>query len=389
MYRCITEITFEQSTHVDGQAPRNLKFKFDFVHEFSATNTWVDMTNQCKITFPKNIYVRDSNNKLLPLGGTQTDKLINNLFMRGDKITASYGYWLENGDRSVTQIFTGYISKVTSKKPIQLECEDNLWLLKQVPCARQVWPASKSTQELFQYLFASNAATANFTVNQLTKISIGNFIIENETIAQLLARLRKEFHLESFFNGNELRIGLSPYILSEAVTHVFKFQQNIVSDELDWQRKDDVKLSAIVQSINTVFGGYNKKGEEKSKKERLTVLVWVDVKGNFQYTIKQKNVDLPANVEGERRTLFFPNVSSAKELYELGVAELKKYYYAGFKGKFVTFGYPYVKLGDHVTLTDKYMPDRNGTYVVRGVEYTGGVNGHRQIIMLDYKLITK
>jgi hypothetical protein len=409
MYRPITEISFEQLTQLDGQPARKLKFTFDFAHEFSATNTWVDMTNQAKITFPKNIYVRDSNNKLLPLGGTQTDKLINNLFLRGDKITMSYGYWLENGDRSVTQIFTGYISKVTSKKPIQLECEDNMWLLKQVPCKRQVWPANKTIQQLVQQLFASDPTTANFTVNQTTKVNIGNFIIQNETIAQLFARLQKEYHLEFLFVKDEIRIGLSPYLQIEAVTHIFKFQQNIISDELDWQRKDDVKLSIVCKSINTTVTGINKKGENKTKKEHLSVLVYYE-KGAWKYKVKEKNVDLPQNVEGERRDLFFPcrleseqiqllsgeglrqylkaGSVTALDLFELGVAELKKYYYTGFKGKFVTFGYPYVKLGDHVTLQDRLLPDRNGTYVVRGVEYTGGVNGHRQIISLDYKLFT-
>ena len=385
MLRPITEIKFEQRTQLDGQPARSLSFTFDFVHEFSATNTWVDMTNQCKITFPKNIYVRDANNKLLPLGGTQTDKLIRNLFLRGDKVTVSYGYWLDNGDRTLTQIFDGFIAKVASKKPIQLECEDNVWLLKQISCKRQVWPKTKSVQQLLQSFLVGTP----FTVNELTRITIGDFIVENETVAQLLARLRKEFHLEAFFGGptnTELRIGLSPYIQSEAVLHYFAFQNNIISESLDWQRKDDIKLSAVVQSINTVEGGINKKGETKTKKERLTVLVYQDINGEFQYIVKQKNVDLPANVEGERRTLFFPNITSAAKLYELGVAELKKYYYDGFKGKFTTFAYPFVKLGDHVNLSDRVMPDRNGVYVVRGVEYTGGVNGHRQEIQLDYKL---
>lgn len=387
MLRPITEIKFEQRTQLEGQPPRSLVFTFNFVHEFSATNTWVDMTNQCKITFPKNIYVRDANNKLLPLGGTQASKLIRDVFLRGDKLTVSYGYWLDNGDRSVTQVFSGYISKVTSKKPIQLECEDSVWLLKQIPCKRQVWPANKTVQQLLQSLLVGTP----FTVRLLDPVTIGNFIVENETVAQLLARLRKEYHLEAFFGGptnTELRIGLSPYIQSEAILHYFAFQNNIISDELDWQRKDDIKLSAVVQSINTVEGGVNKKGETKTKKERLTILVWADINGNFQYITKQKGVDLPANVEGERRTLFYPNITSAAKLYELGVAELKKYYYSGFKGKFTTFAYPLVKLGDHVNISDRLMPDRNGTYVVRGVEYTGGVNGHRQIIMLDYKLTT-
>lgn len=377
MYRCITEISFQQVTN-----DRKLAFTFDFVNDFSATNTWVDMTNNCKIRFPKNIYVKDKNGNLLPLGGTQKDKQLQDLFLRGDKISVSFGYWLENGNKSVTKIFEGYISKVVSKKPIELECEDNVWLLKQLAVKRQVVPKNKTINTLLTELLVGTG----FTVNTITNITIGEFVIENETVAQLLTRLRKEFHIESFFRGNELRIGLSPYVQSEAVLNTFVFQQNIISDEFDFQRKDDVVLSAVVQSINTVVGETNKKGEAKTKKEQLSVLVYSE-KGEFKYLVKKKGEDFPANVEGERRTLFFPNIEDPKKLFELGVAELKKFFYTGFKGKFTTFAYPFVQLGDHVRLIDKLLPDRNGTYVVRGVEYTGGVQGHRQIIQLDYKLI--
>jgi len=377
MYRPITEISFQQVTN-----GRNMSFSFNFVNEFSATDEWVNLTNECKITFPKNMYVKDANGILQPLGGTQSDLQVNNLFQRGDKVTVKYGYWLEDGNSSVTQIFQGYISKVTSKKPIQLECQNNMWKLKQIPCKRQVW--SSSLKSLFQLLLAGT----EFTVNQLSDVNIGSFIIENETVAQLCERLRKDFHIESYFRGNELRLGLSPYIASEAVTtNVFAFQQNIISDQLDFQRKDDIKLSAVCQSINTVSAGYNKKGEEKTKKERLTVLVYTDSSGNFQHIVKKKGEELPANTEGERRTLFFPNISDVTTMVNLGIAELKKYYYTGFKGKFTTFAYPFVKLGDHIQIIDHIMPDRSGKYVVRGVEYTGGKDGHRQIISLDYKLL--
>ena len=359
-----------------------MSFSFNFVNEFSATDEWVNLTNECKITFPKNMYVKDANGILQPLGGTQSDLQVNNLFQRGDKVTVKYGYWLEDGNSSVTLIFQGYISKVTSKKPIQLECQNNMWKLKQIPCKRQVW--SSSLKSLFQLLLAGT----EFTVNQLSDVNIGSFIIENETVAQLCERLRKDFHIESYFRGNELRLGLSPYIASEAVTtNVFAFQQNIISDQLDFQRKDDIKLSAVCQSINTVSAGYNKKGEEKTKKERLTVLVYTDSSGNFQHIVKKKGEELPANTEGERRTLFFPNISDVTTMVNLGIAELKKYYYTGFKGKFTTFAYPFVKLGDHIQIIDHIMPDRSGKYVVRGVEYTGGKDGHRQIISLDYKLL--
>lgn len=379
--RCVTQIDFQQLTN-----DRKLSFSFDFVNEFSANDSWVDLTNQCKITFPKNIYVRDAQNNLIPLGGTQKDKQLENLFQRGDSMSVSYGYYMyENGNetKELTKIFSGYVSKVTSKKPIQLECEDNMWLLKQMPCKPQVWPKTKTVEDLMKSLLSGT----KFTVNALTETTVGNLVIGNETIAQLLERLRKDFHLEAYFRGNELRIGSIVYIESEARENKFVFQKNIISDDLSFQRKNDVKLSAIVNSINTVQTGHNnKQGQAKTRQERLSVLVYADAQGNFKHIKKEKNVDFPANNEGERRTLFYPNVTSESDLAQKGIDELKKYYYTGFKGKFTTFAVPFTKMGDNVRIEDETMPDRNGLYKVRSVEYTGGVNGHRQIISLDYKL---
>lgn len=382
MFRCATEIKFTQvPKNGDG---RNLSFTFDFVNEFECSDTWVDLTNQCSITFPKNIYVRDSNNNLFPLGGTVKQKQLKDLFQRGDKMEISFGYYKKNNiDLDISQCFKGYVSKVTSKKPIQLECEDNMWLLKQIPCTPMVWPKTKNIEDLLKTLLQGT----NFTVNALTKTTIGDFVIQNESVAQLLSRLQHDFHLEAYFRGDELRIGSVVYIENEAANHYFVFQQNIISDDLDYQLKEDVKLSVICESINTKEQQKrNKKGQYTTRDERLTVLVYYDSDGIPRYQTKEKNKELPANLEGERRKLFFPNVTSAATLAQYGIDEMKKFYYSGFRGKFTTFAIPFVKMGDNVTIKDPLLPDRDGKYKVKGVKYTGGVNGHRQIIELHYKM---
>jgi len=281
-------------------------------------------------------------------------------------------------------VFQGYISKVTSKKPIVLECEDNMWLLKQIPCT----PKSLSKNDSIEDYLRTQLKGTSFTVNAVTSTSVGALIINNETVAELLSRLRKEFHLEAYFRGSELRIGSQVYLESDNVGKTvweFIFQQNIISDDLEFKRIDDIILSAVCHSMNTKDGSTNKQGKTKTKQERLSVLVYIKG-GKFQYIEKKEGVEFPANEEGERRTLFFPNITSAKELADKGIDELKKYYYQGFRGKFTTFGIPYVNQGDNIIIRDRLMPDRDGKYKVRGVNYSGGINGHRQEIILDYKL---
>lgn len=389
MYRCLTSIFFVPKTNLDERNLPFTSFAFDFVNRFECTDSWVDLTNQLKVTFPKNIYVRDQNNQLQPLGGTQPYIQISNLFRRGDFVSVSYGYYTYdtagNEGTVISQVFTGYISKVTSKKPIQLECEDNMWLLKQIPCKPQVWPKSKTVEALLKTLLRGTA----FTVNALTDTTVGDLQIQNESVAQLLLRLRKDYHLESYFKGNELRVGSVIYVdpvPPPTTRNKFIFQQNIISDELTYQRKDDIKLSAVCKSYIAKQGTkLNKQGQLKTSTTTVEVLVFNDASGKFKHIVKQKEVDFPPNDEGERRTLFFPDISDPEKLAQRGIDELKKYYYDGFRGSFTTFAIPLVQLGDNIAIEDKLLPDRNGVYKVRSVKYSGGVDGHRQKIELEFK----
>lgn len=394
MFRCVTEISIQQVTN-----GRNKLLSFDFVNKFDATDTWVDLTNQATITFPKNMYVRDENGKLFPLQGLNKNiggfDANTPLFLKGDKVTIAFGYRyfdkIGNEIKETSTIFTGFISEVTSKKPIELKCEDNMWQLKQIAAPNKVYSASTTWENILRDLLKGTP----YTVNALTSTTLGNFRILNETVCQVIERVRKDYHLEAYFRGNELRCGSKVYIDSDNVdkngnpiVKTFKFQQNIISDDLMYKRKDDVILSAIVYSVNKFeLQGLTKNGRKRTGSERLEILIYND-KGTFKYVKKEKGKDLPANVQGERRTLYFWNVDNVTDLFNKGVDELKKYYYTGFKGKFTTFAIPYVRQGDNIDIIDPILPERNGRYKVKGVEYEGGVGGHRQTIILDYQIKT-
>lgn len=393
-FRCVTIITFTQNTSTSFPN-RKKKLLFNFVHEFESEDSWTDLTNTAKITIPKNIYVRDETNRLIPLGGTNVNLggFDNNspLFLRGDavKIEAGYRFFDAQGnDKLQTSVFfEGYISKVTSKKPVVLECEDNMWKLKQIIAPNKAYKKTDTLEDILKDMLKGSG----FTVNALTKTTFGAFRTQNETVCEVLARLRKDYHFESYFRGSELRSGALVYIEQDAIDDglkKFTFQKNIVSDNLEYRRKDDVNLSCIAYSINKKeLATTTKDGHKKTKSERLEVLV---TQQNGKFVITQKppgqKADFAPNTAGERRTLYFWNVTDAKALGELATNELQKYYYTGFKGKFTTIGLPYVRQGDNVQLIDPILPERNGTYKVKSVHYTGGVGGLRQEIELDYKI---
>lgn len=375
MFDVITHIEIQQRATQDFPN-RNLTVTLDFCTEFSCSETWSTLTNMGSLKFPKNIYVRDAQGRRYPLAGSNKNVggfSTTPLFLRGDKITIRAGYrWLNKIggiEEEVQERFTGFIAKVGSKMPVELHLEDNMWLLKQIAVENKVWPAAEYTLEkMLTEMLQGSGLTVNTLTNTTLKTDVGNFTTANDTVATVLDRLRKDYHFESYFRGNELRCGSVVYVEAEAKTHVFRFQHNIIADELEYQRRDDVLLGATAYSVDEKeLDSTTKDGQKKTKKERLEV--FVGKKG------------------GEVRTLYFWNVKTVEALKELAELELQKFYYTGFRGKFTTFGLPHVRQGDNVRIEDPILPERNGTYKVKGVETTGGMGGLRQVITLDYKTL--
>ena len=383
---------------------RNKVLKFDFCHEFSCSDSWRDFTNSGKVTLPKNIkIIDDSTGKQInipginqPIGGNDLTGLPP-LLMCGDEITLDYYYQypkngqtiIEGTETSTSHLFEGYISEISSKKIIDFKVEDNFWLLKQLPCPTKTFKATDTLQSILTYLLKpwnDNHPEKIFTVDTTENTTFGEFRVGNETVAECLGRLRKTWHFESYFRGNTLYCGLIVYNNALAKEFTFAFQQNIISDDLTYKRKEDTVLSILASnSVEEETGGTCKDGSKKTKKVRLEVLLTLrhgdDTPDIFQ---KPAGGDYPPNMGGERMTLPYPQATTMAQLIELATKEIKKYYYSGFRGKFTTFGIPYVKSGDNITIQDPVLPERNGKYKCKGVEYECGMNGIRQKIQLDY-----
>jgi hypothetical protein len=116
----------------------------------------------------------------------------------------------------------------------------------------------------------------------------------------------------------------------------FKFQHNIIEDDLEYKRKDDILLSATAYSVNKIElqTGTTKDGHKKTSHERLSV--WVAYRnGGLVSEVKKSGAraEFPVTETGESRTLYFWNVTDPQKLIDLAAAELKKYYYTGLKRK--------------------------------------------------------
>lgn len=410
---------------------RNKSFDIDFANEIEISTGWEDHTDDAKITLPKNIYLKTGEslfgqrgNYNVILGRSDTDSIdvqgnvnINPpLIMRGDIVKIKTTYLFKNAQNSNqrvdSDIFFGYISKTKSNVPIEIECEDNFYLLKRTPIDVNTWSSDmvslcKHMIDLVNKNFSGNEQYNINGVNPYPKLSftnntddltlnfsLGHLDIGDITCGELLNRLRSQYHLESFFTDNVLHLGFPIYDESIANSkYFFEFQNNIFSDHnLEYRNKSDIILSAVV-SCKTIknTGRKTLDGRDSTKAEKLSVLIYWDIPtASFKHYVKQPNQPLPANEGGERHTFIY-SVDPVKPLptidtlVEWGTKQLKKYYYTGFRGSFKSILYPAVKWNDNINLIDKVITDRNGQYKVKKVVYRAGVKAASQEIFIDFK----
>lgn len=431
MMNVIVNITIQQVTpYVDANnnvTVRNDSFTVKQVHSFEVYSTWKNLTDTATVILPHNIYAY-SNGKMTSWGTVYAPNNVNimptntyvggfppvgkvPLFLRGDKITIEAGYYYpytqnENGTYSYTTklntVFTGYISSVHSGIPIRLDCEDNFWLLKQMKAPPKYYPESVDNMGMiFTDLLNTVVPSTGQTLSQMGitvqrapegsaffQLNVGNIRIgQAVTWADVFEDLRKKHYLYFYFRGNEFRGGGIVYYPADQTNIPFAFQKNIITNDqedekrspwnlnhgklrLNYEDKTDVNLGAMCYSnIKVQTTTTNATGQTRTSNKRLEVLVGASKTDATEFF-----------------NFWFSGISDIKLLQQAGEAQLAKYYYTGFRGKFRTFGLPYVIHGNIVNLTDNILPERNGNYLVKGVKFSGGVKeGLRQEIEIDIR----
>lgn len=432
MLRLVSNIVITQQPTTTYPNRSNV-YTLNFVNNVEIKSTWKDLTMVAKLTMPKNVFVK-TNQGLVSwvsqdmYANATVDKPP--ILMRGDRISINLGYYYNPGGGYVTQTneeFNGFITKINPKMPIEIECEDNMWLLKQAQCPNMVFPAQSTTatykdfsgatktvssfdkkkwctQNIVTALLgiakvsASNVYLQQVLTPALAKInvingvglsanvetSVGDFRTMNETICQVLFRLRKDYKLDCFFrrdlskkidSWNDLYVSGIVYYPkdflksdSTFLSTQYDFQKNIVdTTNLIYLRKDDVRLGIKAFSVGKYeLTSVNSAGKLKTKSKRLEVSVGDtdgDIRTQFFWPATNKDPDL-----------------DLKQLKILAEQRLNKLKYEGWRGNFSSFGLPYVQHGQAVTLKDEVIPERTGTYLVKGVIVRFGMGGFRREI---------
>jgi len=384
MLNLVSHIKITQQPTKDYPS-RNKIYEFDFVTEIEVINTWCNLSDTGKLTIPQKLYFKDEAGNLFSwdgknIGGHIAD--IPPVILRGDKISVDLGYFYYDANRKqyitqTNQVITGYVSAVISNRPMEIHIMDNMYKLQQTSAPDKQWN-NYTLEKMVTELIKGTGLKLN--TNDAKTIIKPPIITQNQTVAEVLGMLQKYYTIESWFRGDTLHVGMITYFPNDIKKHEFKFQYNIVNNDLIYQRKDDVVIGVNCYSTERFSTGTTKRGTPKKSTKRLNQFAIYD-NGQIRFYNEK-----PLNFQGEIRTLNLYGNSNIAELKRAAEANMYKILFDGFRGTFTTFGLPYVKQGDDVKLQDEIMPDRNGTYKVKQVKYLFGQSGFRQEISIDLRL---
>jgi hypothetical protein bfra3_07012 len=261
---------------------------------------------------------------------------------RGDKISVSLGY---DGDNVVA--FRGYVTTIGVKTPIVINCEDDMFILKQKPAVKKAY---KSVG--LQTLLADQAT--GYKIMVCGEQNIGAYRVTVSTVAELLNKL-KEQGVRSFFryesNGTPVLYCGVLFDNQGTRVQVYNNRKNMISDDsLEMQNAADVKLKVKAVSL-----------DPKNKKTKIEV----------------------GDADGEVRTLHTYN-KTAKELKAWAEQELKRLKRDGLTGSFEAFGGVLV---DKIDTIGIILDDvRRGIYQVKKNTITYSVDGFRQNIEIGDRI---
>lgn len=302
-------------------------YVFDFVHRVTIESSWKELTDKAVIYLPAALKI--DKNKL------------QDAIPKGTAVKIELGY----ESTGLKERFNGFVSRVHPKVPIEIECEDLMWKLKQI----QVNENAKN-ETMQAYL----TRVLNVEVDCF-EITIPSLIANKITGAQLLDQIKSDYGFSTFVRGGKLVVGkqYDPATQNKHIVIIDQaFNSNVKAQSLEYAKKDDVKFK--VTAISNMANG---------TKEEVEV----------------------GDPEGEARTLNFFDIPKS-DLQAIAGEEMKRLNYDGYRGELTLFGEPFCQHGDILVFQNTQESDKTGEYFVDSVAVYFGVQGYSQNIKPGAKI---
>ena len=363
------------------RVPEGDVLEYIYVSDLSIEKSSQNLTNTARIVVPRKL-TYSSGTPLSPSNPSMQDNIsyppsnandnttyvvgADAIFKRGDKVKIELGYYPNLETR-----FTGYISHVSSTLPIEIKCENQMWLMKQFAV---IYPEAATHNFTSKQKGSYFATSNNLTLKQLidivlsfqpttqTKIeykliddnmSIGKWLINNITASKVLDVLKDRYGLYSYFKDDGILYVGFPSDASNSVIQELVFEDVVINqDTLNWENADDARIkihgvSMLSDNTKLEYDAGDEGGDTITK-----ICVNQDMAGLKKFVTEM----------------------------------LKGFKYTGYRGSIKTFGEPPLNSGDVVKLTSRKLPERNGNYLIKSVKVEDGTNGYFQTLELGVKV---
>lgn len=289
---------------------------FDFVIDGWINSSWKDLTDKAEIRLPRNIKAFN-----------EGDELIQDIIKKGDPVEIKLGY-----DGELKTEFIGYVSEVKLGIPLEIICEDSMWILKQSKVSES-WSDATLEDIIFDII-------PNEMQYEVADFKIGKYYANNVSPAVVLEDLKSRYGMKSFFRDDVLYVGFAyPTDKWKAITYDFSRNAKEHGKDLKYVAEGDVSLFVKGTSID-------------SKGNKIT----------YEY----------GDSSGAQRTLHYYNIDAAT-LKSNVERDYKLLQYEGFRGSFHAFAIPFAQHGDIAFIQDDFYPEHKGAYFVDRVKTSFGV----------------
>ncbi|MCS7077190.1 MAG: hypothetical protein NZ455_10800 [Bacteroidia bacterium] len=249
------------------------------------------------------------------------------------------------------------MSKIGASVPLEIHCEDKVFLLKRNSFEGKLFQKATLKQVLNEILQSfQNQINEPLSIIEkgLPDIEVGNLRIGKATYAEILQKLKEDYFFVLYFRPQYLYMGL-PYLEYENTTpKILDFSKNVIDTQnLRFRKKEEVKIKVKVISI-------------LPNNERIEVET--------------------GDKEGELRTLYTQGEKNKDKLQAWASAQIDLLKYEGYTGNLLAFGVPFIQHSDSIKLIDPHYPQRGGVYVVDKVKVSYGVRGFRREIEIGKKI---
>ncbi|WP_312091093.1 late control protein [Chryseobacterium sp.] len=311
------------------------KYIFHSVNEVEITKSVTELVDMAVIKMPTKFKIRSNNEQ----------KYIEEVIKPGDSVKITLGY--EGKYEGVE--FTGIVKKVNPKIPMEIHCEDAMWLLRRKNISKS-WKKT-TLKEVLQEIVSGTEIKLS---KKIPDVALESWIIRSKNGTQALQEIKETMAMSVFLEDDgTLYCGLQQSTnIGQRVKYDLNY--NLVENNLEFKTADEKKIKVIYS--------------------------WTDKKTN------KKKTYTAGDEGGEERKYNLTAVYDEKVLQSMADKVLKEAKYDGFEGDVTSFLIPFATRGMTAELIDKEHKNREGNYFIKQVVTTYGTSGARRKVTIGNRL---